>query len=198
MSVVIGIDSSLTTSGCVRVDLGVGANGQLEALRWETWRGTAIKPDVETVATNRRRIRIMLREILALVPDFFDLAVVEGPAMAAKYTPLADERAGLRWMLIDQLCARGEVALVSPMTRQALAYSGKIPRGTKPDARKRIVTDAIRASFPAAHVPDHNVADAVALAAAGAHYLGLPWALTEKQAEAHAKVAWPVMEGIAA
>lgn len=192
MTVVVGIDPSLTTSGCARLDLGVGADGQLEALRWETWRGHATAADVVTVASNRRRIRLMLREILALVPDFIDLAVVEGPAMNAKHTPLADERAGLRWMLIDQLSARGPVALVSPLTRQALAFAGKVPRGTTSTQRKGLVTDAVRAAFPAAHVPDHNVADAVALAAAGAHALGLPLPYTAAQVSAHAKVAWPV------
>ncbi|MFF2631999.1 hypothetical protein ACFVR6_03860 [Microbacterium sp. NPDC058021] len=197
MSTVLGFDTSLTISGCARADLGIGADGTLKAVWWETWRGRAAAAEVETVASTRRRIRVMLREILALVPVSFDLAVVEGPAMGAKYTPLADERAGLRWMLVDQLLARGPVVLVSPMTRQSLGFSGKIPRGTTPTARKRLVTDAVRATFPGAHVPDHNVADAVVLAAAGAHALGMPWPvpMSAKQVSAHAKVAWPVVGG---
>lgn len=198
MSVVVAVDPSLTVSGCARVDLGAGADGQLEAVRWETWRARASAAEVETVASNRRRIRVMLREILSLVPDFFDLAVVEGPAMGAKFTPLADERAGLRWMLIDQLIPRGPVVVVAPSTRQSLACAEKIPRGTSQAKRKRIVADAVRASFPDAHVPDHNVADAVAMAAAGAHALGMPMPYTANQISAHAKVAWPVQKGIAA
>ena len=197
MTVVVGIDPSLTVSGCARVDLGVGADGQLEAVHWETWRGRAEKPEVETPLTNRRRIRIMLREILALVPDGVDLAVVEGPAMGAKYTPLADERSGLRWMLIDQLIARGPVVLVSPTSRQVLAHSDSIPRGTTPARRKALVLESVRELIPGAHVPDHNVADAVALAAAGAHRLGLPMPYTAKQYKAHAVVAWPA-ESVAA
>ena len=192
MTVVVGVDPSLTVSGCARVDLGFGGDGQVEAVRWETWRARAAAAEVETVASNRRRIRVMLREILALVPEMFDLAVIEGPAMGAKFTPLADERAGLRWMLIDQLLARGPVAVVAPTSRQALACAVKIPRGTKPTKRKQIVADAVRASFPDAHVPDHNVADAVAMAAAGAHVLGLPMPYTASQSTVHANVAWPI------
>lgn len=209
MTVVIGIDSSLTTSGCARVDFTVSGGGRpshwahpeaagphgepVSGLpRWETWRARATAADVDSVAATRRRIRIMLREILALVPDFVDLSVVEGPAMGAKHTPLADERAGLRWMLIDQLLARGPVAFVAPMSRQALSGVGTIPRGTSSTKRKQMVADAIRAQFPTARVPDHNVADAVVLAAAGAHALGMPWALSVKQIKAHANVAWPV------
>lgn len=198
MSVVVGIDSSLTVSGCARVDIGVGESGQLEPVRWETWRARGVKPDVETVATNRRRIRQVIREVLAFVPDFFDLAVVEGPAMGAKYTPLADERAGLRWMLIDQLLPRGPVALVSPTAREVLAVGHGFPRGTRQTARKKAVVAAVAAAAPGAHVPDHNVADAVALTLAGAHRLGMPWPapMTAKQEKAHASVAWPHIEGI--
>ena len=185
--IAVGIDPSLTVSGCASVQWDDDGDPW-----WQSWRGRAEQPAVENAETNRRRIRVMLREILALVPDYVDLSVVEGPAMGAKYTPLADERAGLRWMLIDQLLARGPVVLVTPSTRQALACSVPIPRGTKPAERKRTVLQAVRAMVPGAHVPDHNVADAVALAAAGAHRLGLRMPYTDRQNKAHAKVAWPV------
>ena len=193
MSVVLGVDPSLTISGVAVVRFG----SSVEAADpyWETWRGRGIAPEVDTVETRRRRIRLMLTEILALVPPKVSLSVIEGPAMAAKYTPLADERAGLRWMLIDQLMARGPVVLVTPPSRQVLARSEPIPRGTKQAARKRLVTEAVRSMLPDVNVPDHNVADAVALAAAGAHRLGLQMPYTAKQETAHAKVAWPVDGG---
>lgn len=185
MSVVLGVDSSLTISGCARVDLGVGESGQLEAVRWETWRARAVKPVEETVESTRRRIRVMVREVLAFVPPFLDLSVIEGPAMGAKFTPLADERAAVRWILIDQLLARGPVAVVAPKTRALLATGNG-------NADKAAVLAAVLMDVPAAHVPDHNVADAVALAIAGAHALGMPWGWTEKQRTAHAKVSWPL------
>lgn len=183
MTVVVGIDPSLTVSGCACVQWEPGDS---PAPVWQTWRGRAPKPDVSTVEMSRRRIRVMLREILALVPARVDLSVVEGPSFGSRTAlSLADERAGLRWMLIDQLLARGPVAVVSPATRSLLATGSG--RSSKTD-----VLAAVRSDFPGAHVPDHNVADAVVLAASGAFTLGMPWGMTERQSAAHARVAWPV------
>lgn len=190
MSVVLGVDPSLTISGCALVTFGGAADAWGPA--WETWRGRSEPAEEVTAASSRRRIRKMLTEILAFVPPRLDLTVIEGPAMGAKYTPLADERAGLRWMLVDQLLTRGPVVLVTPMSRQALTGVGTIPRGTTPAKRKRMVTEAVRQMLPDVRVPDHNVADGVALAAAGARRLGLQLPYSAKQEKAHANVAWPV------
>lgn len=189
MSVVIGIDPSLTVSGCARLDLGVGASDQVEAVRFEPWRArdrSQTEQHGYDVVTLRRRIRMMLREILALVPDRFDLAVVEGPSMRSKFTPLADERSGLRWMLIDQLLARGPVVLVPPTSRAMFATGAG-------NANKQDVLAAVRAMRPDWLIADHNIADATALAIAGAHALGMPWPhpMTEKQSLAHGKLPWP-------
>jgi hypothetical protein len=196
VSVVFGVDPSLTISGCATVRFGQGEDAA-EPL-WETWRGRGVPAEVVNAETSRRRIRLMLTEILALAPSRITLSVVEGPAMAAKYTPLADERAGLRWLLIDQLLSRGPVVLVSPNSRQSLTGVGVIPRGTSKTKRKRLVTDAVRALVPAAHIPDDNVGDAVALAAAGAHRVGLLMPYTAKQERTHSNVEWPVESGAAA
>lgn len=190
MSVVLGVDPSLTVSGAALVEWHPGTD--FPGPRWETWRGRAVKPETETVATSYRRMRIMLREILALVPNRLTLSVVEGPSMGSRNAGLADERAGLRWFLVSQLLARGPVVLVSPSSRQALTGVGKIPRGTKDSQRKALVTAAVRSMLPDVNVPDHNVADAVALAAAGAHRVGLLMPYAEKQVAAHGKVPWPV------
>lgn len=195
MSVVCGFDTSLTMSGCARADVGVGADGDLAIVRWETWRAKATQPAESTVLTERRRIRQLLREILTLVPDFVDLSVVEGPAPAAKFSGKADERSGLRWMLIDQLLARGPVVLVDPQSRAVLAFGKGMPRrkkGQSSDAAKAPVLERVRADFPDAHIPDHNVADAVALAAAGARALGVALPYSAEQVSVHANVAWPV------
>lgn len=193
MSAVLGVDSSLTISGCalVRWDEGTDFDGPY----WETWRARAVKPDVETVETSYGRMRVMLREILALVPPRFTLAVVEGPSMAQRHAGLGDERAGLRWLLVSQLITRGPVVLVSPNSRQSLTGVGVIPRGTSDSKRKRMVRDAVRDMFPDVNVPDHNVADAVALAAAGAHRVGLRMPYSLKQEATHANVAWPLESG---
>lgn len=190
MSAVLGVDPSLTTSGVALVEWHPGTDCADPA--WSTWRGHAQKPETESVATSYRRMRIMLREILALVPDQLTLSVVEGPSMGSMHAGLADERAGLRWMLVSQLITRGPVVLVTPTSRQALTGVGKIPRGTKDSQRKALVTAAVRSMLPDVNVPDHNVADAVALAAAGAHRVGLRMPYAEKQVAAHDKVPWPI------
>lgn len=198
MTVALGFDTSLTASGCARVDVGIGASGQLEAARWETWRAKAPTPEESTVLAERRRIRWMLREILALVPDRFDIAVIEGPAPSAKHSGKADERAGLRWLLIDQLLGRGPVVMVDPQRRAVLAWGKGMPRrkpGQSSDAAKRPVLDAVRAAVPDAHIPDHNIADAVALARAGAHWLGAPVEYSAAQISAYADIAWPTKGG---
>lgn len=192
MTTVIGFDTSLTITGVAQVVLGIGSAGQVEAVQWLWARPRTTIAEDGTVLTTRRRQRQMLREILALVPDTFDLAVIEGPAMGyGKHSGLADERAGLRWMLIDQLLPRGPVVLASPSTRSILATDNG-------NAKKPEVHAAARELFPAAEIPAtgagrYDVADAVVLAAAGAHRLGMPWPtpLTKKQAGSHGKVPWP-------
>ncbi|WP_345434808.1 hypothetical protein [Microbacterium gilvum] len=144
------------------------------------------------IAEERRRMRRMLTGMLVGVPAQVDLSVVEGPAIAGKFRGKADERAGLRWMLIDQLLARGPVAVVTPNTRELLAVGRGFARGTSQAVRKGAVLDRVRATFPEVQIPDHNAADAVALAAAGAHALGMPMTYSAKQISAHAGIAWPV------
>lgn len=196
MTFVLGIDSSLTLSGCASVEFGATPP------QWQTWRAKAPQPTESTVASERRRLRTMAREILALVPDRIDLAVIEGPAPGATFSGKADERSGLRWIVIDQLLPRTpngvEVVIVDPQTRAVLAWGKGMPRRKKKqssDEAKKPITAAVRARIPAAHVPDHNVADAVALAEAGAHYLGMPVEYSTAQISAHAKVAWPITDG---
>ncbi|MBS1674454.1 MAG: hypothetical protein JSS74_10865 [Actinobacteria bacterium] len=190
MSAVLGVDPSLTVSGVALVEWHPGTD--FPDPSWSTWRGRAQKPETESVATSYRRMRIMLREILALVPPRLTLSVVEGPSMGSRHAGLADERAGLRWLLVSQLIARGPVVLVSPTSRQALTGVGKISRGTPDSERKALVTAAVRSMLPDVNVPDHNVADSVALAAAGAVAAGADFiTYAPKQLAAHSNVPWP-------
>lgn len=180
MSAVLGVDPSLTVSGVALVRWGEGTD--FDGPSWETWRARAPKPEVDTIATRRRRIRLMLADILSIVPPRLSLSVVEGPAMRSRHPALADERAGLRWLLIDQLMARGPVVVVAPKTRAKLATGNG-------NADKQQVLAAVRLQLPGERIPDDNVADAVALAAAGAHFHGLPAGYGREQGSAFAKVA---------
>jgi Holliday junction resolvasome RuvABC endonuclease subunit len=184
MTVIVGIDPSLACSGVAKLTRTTAAT------HWETWRGRSVAlpkgiPADEVMRLTRRRQRIVLREVLALIPAQVDLFVIEGPSYGSRTAQSkADERAGLRWMLLDQLYPRGPVAVVAPKTRALLAAGNG-------DANKDDVIAAMRDAFPDAHIPDGNVADAVALAAAGAHALGISMPYTNAQATAHGKVSWP-------
>ncbi|WP_137843820.1 hypothetical protein [Microbacterium sp. 2FI] len=187
MSVVVGIDPSLTCTGVAMVSWHSGTD--IPGPNWQTWRARSQAlpqdfPDAEVLAATRRRLRIVIRETLALIPARVDLTVIEGPSLGSKGGK-SDERAALRWMLVDQLLARGPVVVIGPKKRALLGADDG-------NASKAKVRSAIRAAFPAVHVADDNVADAVALAAAGAHRLGCSLVeYTPKQLRAHATVAWP-------
>lgn len=190
--IVAGFDTSLTCSGCASVSWHPGTDFPDPV--WSTWRGRAAQPSVSTVESERRRIRQMLGSILLPLPRRIDLSVVEGPAPGGKFSGKADERAGLRWMLVDQLLARGPVVFVTPTQRAVLATGRGLRRRKDETARaaKARVLEAVRALIPAADIPNHDVADAAALTLAGAHALGLPVEYSTAQLSAHAQVAWPV------
>ena len=185
--IVLGVDPSVKATGVAMMDLEPFQDGA-RLLNVQTWRGlwNGAAPAAGDVAGERRRIRFQLREALAFVPDRVDLTVIEGPAIHARFPAKGDERAGLRWLLIDQLLARGPVAIVDPRTRALLATGSGA-------AKKAAVTAAMRTRFPGVRVPDDNVADAMALAEAGAVQMGFRSPYTsEKQVSAHVKVAWPI------
>ncbi len=189
----MGIDPSLTCSGVAMVTWHPGTD--FPDPSWQTWRGRAPKPEIDTVETTRRRIRVMLRESLAFIPAHVDLIVIEGASYGSRTgMSKAHERAGLWWMLTDQLLPRGPMVRVTPSQRAALATGRGGAGSRKVSAReaKATVLARVRALVPAAHIPDHNVGDAVALAAAGAHALGLRMPYTAEQEQAHGRVSWPV------
>lgn len=152
---------------------------------WVTWEsGTSPKDFDSTLASRRRRVRTVLAGILDIVPARVSLSVIEAPSYGSQHGS-ASEREWLRGMLVDQLLARGPVAEIAPTTRALLATgNGR--------ADKKQVLEAVRASHPLASVSSHDVADAVTLAAAGAHQLGYGAPYSAKQEAAHSRVAWPI------
>lgn len=176
---VLGIDPSLTNSGVAAVALDDSS------ARWTTWQSGSRPADFDrSIASRRRRVRKVLAGILGPIPERFTLAVIEAPSYGSQHGAI-HEREWLRGLLIDQLCARGPVVEVAPAKRALLATgNGRADKG--------MVLASIRDAYPQVHVPTHDVADAVALAAAGAHHLGFPAPYGPKQAKAHAMVAWPI------
>lgn len=177
--IVIGIDPSLTCTGITAIDG--------ESIR--TARSRTSPPADTSPREVRRRIRTSLRRTLDQLPipvvGQRMLFVIEGPAMASKFGQ-PHERAGLFWMLVDQLLARGEVVVVTPKGRAKYATGNG-------NAKKPDVVKAMRAAFPGVLIPDDNVADSLALALMGVRHLGRPLDgdLAKKHLEAMGAPSWP-------
>lgn len=176
MSVVVGIDPSLTCTGVAIIDT---VTGEI------TTRRVATASTGTTLLAKRDRLRKAIAGILAPIPARVGVTTIEVPHSAHQFGA-QNERVALYWWLVDQLFARGPVVEVAPAQRAKLATS----RG---NARKTDVVTAIRAAFPTVRVPDDNVADALALAWAGAHWInpGAVPTYTPEQATVHARLTWP-------
>jgi Holliday junction resolvasome RuvABC endonuclease subunit len=146
--------------------------------RWITWTSGSEARDYDSsIASRRRRVRRVLAGIIEILPPRIDLSVIEAPSYGSKGGSV-HEREWLRGMLIDQLCARGPVVEIAPSRRALLAT------GNGRADKKEVLEDV--------SVSCHDVADAVALATAGAHRLGHLAQYDAKQISAHEKVSWPV------
>lgn len=183
---VTGLDLSLAASGIASVSLTEA--GWL--LRTELAKSTAL-PVTATVADWAVRIETLGDRIVAATPP--GLAVIESPSHNSRFGK-PHERGGLWWHVAIGLRRRGDVALaqITPATRAIYAAnSGK--------ASKQEVVAALAASIPSSGVTNHNIADALALAALGCRRLGRPLEaqdITTKQLTAYRKVRWPHLEGI--
>jgi hypothetical protein len=184
---ILGVDPSLTCTGLALIGPdGVGTT-RVRTSPQEGLRGL------------RDRIRVAVGQTLRFagaagpVPL---LTVIEAPVVVRGGRGGAQlERAWLYGLLVDQLLIRGEVVAVRPKVRAKYATGNG-------NAEKPEVLAAVRAAFPLADVPNHDVADALALAAMGARASGRPSEqlsadddVSKKQMEAMAAVAWPVMKG---
>lgn len=172
--IAVGIDPSLTCTGIALIDI--------TTQDVTTWR-VKTTPMGSTLRARRDRLRQVIDGILKLIPATVGVTVIETPSHRQQFGA-QNERVALFWWLVDQLIARGPVVEVSPSQRAKLATG----RG---NAKKVDVVTAMRAAHLGVHVPDDNVADALALADAGAHWLGATRPYNSGQAAAHAAVRWP-------
>ncbi|WP_162940001.1 crossover junction endodeoxyribonuclease RuvC [Gryllotalpicola protaetiae] len=175
MRTVIGIDPSLRATG-------------LAAIRGTSFGLATVKtrPVLGGPAATAGRVHLALERILALVPEDTALVVIEGPSYGSQHGARF-ERAGLYWMLLDQLRGRGlEVVIVAPRTRAKYATGDG-------SADKRTVLRTMRERFPVLNVRDDNQADALALACAGSRWLGAArdGGLDRAQTAAYRNIHWP-------
>lgn len=176
---VLGIDPSLTCTGLAKT-----TPDGVRVLRIPT------VADGGGLADVRRRIRYIVGLTMQFAPGecltvIEDLYIPKGDKAAGS----VKERAWLWGLLVDQLVPRGPVVAVSNTTRSAYALKG--------GAKKPEVLAAMRDRFPGVVIPDDNCADALALAAMGARWMGAPidGVLTKGQANAFTGVRWPQREG---
>ncbi|MBB2957302.1 hypothetical protein [Pseudoclavibacter helvolus] len=176
---VTGLDLSLTGSGVVTIRRTT-----------EGWRfakhlveSKSLPKGASLEQWAARQVSIADQVIAATPPG---LIVIEAPSHGSKFGN-PHERAGVWWRVVHALVARGDrIASVSPATRAKYATGS----GT---AKKPAVVAALRESIPAAAITDHNLADALALAALGWRHLGVPVeaSIGAKQLEACRAVRWP-------
>jgi Holliday junction resolvasome RuvABC endonuclease subunit len=177
---VAGVDPSLTGTGLALVSPSAFVVTKLaRTAPAKTLRGTDERIRYITGLT----VAFIPRGSLVLIEKLF---VPQGKGMDGSLI----ERAGLWWFLVDQLLHRDcEVVPVQQATRAKLATGNG-------NSKKADVTATMRSRFPGVQIPDDNVADALALAAAAAHWAGFPadGPLDRKQNEAMTAVAWPSRE----
>ncbi|WP_291053648.1 crossover junction endodeoxyribonuclease RuvC [Herbiconiux sp.] len=178
--IAVGIDPSLSATGLASITDA----GAVETQRVVHGATTGLSEMAERVRyIVGRTVRFVPRGSLVLIEEMY---IPQG----GKQAGLVLERAWLWGFLVDQMFRLGcEVVVVGAKQRAKLATGNG-------NAEKAEVAAAMRDRFPGVRIPDHNVADAVAMAAAGARWAGFPvdGALSKKQHEAMAAVAWPLRE----
>jgi len=178
MSVVVGLDLSLTSSGWARVNT--------ETTRTRTGR---IVPEL----TGHERLRSILHQLTEVLADA-DLVVVEGPSFGSGQAIRQNghhERAGLWWLVTHQLWGVGvPFAVIPPATLKRYATG-------KGNATKDAVLAAAIRRYPQVGFDGNDQADALILAAMGADHLGQPIAtMPGVQRAALNAVEWPLQPAV--
>lgn len=178
--IVAGIDPSLTSCGIAILEHGQPA--YLDAVGHGGRNGASY-------AHRSRRIVSQARTITGILATWqLDLAVIEGPAYAHANAYTHDS-AGLWWGLYSALAARKvPIVVIAPQTRAKWATgSGR--------AEKRAVLETVRTWWPdkRAHIRNDDIADALVLAAIGAHHVGdpMPFPVKPRHTLALEAIAWP-------
>lgn len=186
MSLVIGVDSSLTATGRAAV-----SDGQVVDVR--VFRSTGKRAD--DVTTRRKRIASLAADVTGgtgwaadpslelMVWHAPDLIVIEGPSHASRGGSPWD-RAGLWWAILDRW-DQTPVAVVPPSCRAKWACG-------KGNADKAAVAAVAARLCPDVDLPSSDAADALILALMGAHALGeRPDLDTTYRRDALLKCEWP-------
>lgn len=155
MPTVVGIDTSLTSTGIVMLGDGV--------VRTESIRSSGKKDD--SLWERKCRLRKLAAEIVSFCHQVdADLVVIEGPSMASKFGHPHD-RAGLWWLVVAQL--QVPIMEVPPSIRMKYATG-------KGMAQKDDVLTSVLRRYPEIEFRGNDQADALVLAAIGRRVMQAP------------------------
>lgn len=181
--IVVGIDTSLTSTGIAVVD-----DGRIILL--DSVKSTGKAGD--SVITKTHRIQSCADRVLAIVNRYSpQLIVIEGPSFNSRFGAPHD-RAGLWWGIVIPLILDGKNVAVAPPTCRAKYGTGK------GNAKKVDVTAAVRGTYQGLtteRIANDDEGDALILAAMGARRLGMPVvgeSLTDAQLDGLRAVSWPL------
>lgn len=169
---ICGLDLSLTSTGFARIAGGHAVVARLQPGKRK----------------GHDRLQYLLGEILDRCDDAA-LVVIEGPSYGST-GGREHERGGLWWMVAHALWLRRVPYCVIPpaVLKKFAAGSG--------NASKDLVLASVIRRYPAVPVDGNDTADALALAAAGAHWYGCPLAQVPLlQSAALSKAEWPALAG---
>lgn len=175
--IILGIDPSLTSTGIAILDAG-------QPIYMHSYGFDGHKTD-STIIRNRR-IRALapyIRDVLKPYP--IDFAVIEGPSYGSRYGN-PHERGGLYHAIVGNLDVRRIPVAVCAPTVRAMWATGK------GNAEKPEVFAEVKTWWPV-RVANHDVGDALVLAAIGALHCGdaLPFEPKGRHRNALQKVEWP-------
>lgn len=190
MTRILGIDPSLTGTGLALVDTD-------DHLVIPTWTiATTGKADADLL-DRHERINDIAGQVYNTAMGFgpggnqhprelpVDLAVIEAPSLAQKSQRGTLDRHGLWWTVVSQLISITTVIQIPPTTRAKYATGNG-------GAGKDAVLLAVAKRYPHVDITDNNQADALVLAAIGAHLAGHPIdELPKSHLDALAKVTRP-------
>lgn len=204
MSIVVGLDPSLTSTGIAVLRDGIPV--MLHSLGHKgsdadsyLVRGRRIVSQAHAVVNAVALKLAPVQTAGELIPadwSKIDLALIEGPSYGSQYGDQWD-RAGLWWGIFSALAAKKvPIAVVSPKTRAKWA-TGKDVEGNG-NSKKPVVFAAVKDEWAdvRAHIRNDDVADALVMAAMGAAWLGdpLPIQVHKWRVKGLESVAWP--EGV--
>lgn len=186
MTVVVGLDSSLTSYGLARLDLpGLIPDPSVRVSRLTSKPPPA---DEVTLDTRSHRLRRLAGGAFNACAGA-DLVMIEGPSYASD-SGAAHDRAGLWWMVVGRLTGQGYTVVEVPPSTVKVYATGN---GGAP---KDQVLAAVIRRYPAVEVSGNDEADALVLAAMGARHLGQPIEpdLPQTHLRAMKAVKWPTRQ----